>query len=408
MKKLTFLFAAILVLGACKKEPETPPVNTLDESKIITIDSLRNWQKSVSPGSVMITDSLQTFGVISMDESEGNIYKNLYVQDKGVGINVRLQVASDYKVGDSVRISLYGTELSEYSGVIQLNNVHPDSMIIRQSSGNAVAPEITTIPEITLEDEGKLVKLENVQFTNPELSKTYADAMNQSSQNRLLEDCNGNTIIVRTSGFADFADETVAQGNGSLIAIVSRFSTDIQLYIRDFDEIEMEGGRCSGQLLVKDFDDNSVTSGGWQTVQVTGMTVDWETSTAGGAPDPYGVISNYDGSNVEAENWLISPAMDVSNSAGASMQFQNAYNYNGPALQLLVSTDYTGAGDPNQATWTDLSSMASWSSGGWAWVNSGVIDLDAYIGGTLYIAFKYTGTNSSGSTWELDDIIVNG
>ncbi|MBL7897138.1 MAG: choice-of-anchor J domain-containing protein [Crocinitomicaceae bacterium] len=404
MKKSSFFLFGILTLISCKKDPEHPPIDSLNASQIITVDSLRNWETTSGP--LSITEDLSVYGIVTMDESSGNIYKQLYVQDHTAGINVRLTSSSDFQAGDSVRISLKGAYLSDYAGVIQLDSIDPEKAIIKQSSDNVFSPAVKTIPEITLEDEGKLVKIENVQFQYTELSNTFADAVNQSSENRLIEDCDGNVMIVRTSGYASFAGTSLPTGNGSMVCIVNQFNGELQLIVRSFNEVQMTDTRCPGQLVLKDFDDNSITSGGWIVQQVTG-TLTWTTSTAGGAPEPYGMISNWNGTaNELTESWLISPALDLSNSTAADLSFENACNYSGDALQVLVSTNYSGTGDPNGATWNALT--ATWSAGSWAWVNSGTIDLSAYLQSGVRIAFKYTGSASSGKTWELDDITING
>lgn len=408
MKKLLYISLALLAFSACNKEPDSPPANTLDPSKVITVDSLRAMQIAVSPGGIEITDSLHMYAIVTMDESSGNIYKNLYVQDATAGINLRLTEGSDFAVGDSVRISLIGAYLSEYNGVIQCDQIDPTTAIIKQSSGNVVAPIVKSITDLSVDDEAMLIQLNNVQFTGGQLSTTYADAVNQSSQNRIIEDCDGNTVLVRTSGFANYAGETVAQGNGSITCIVNRFGEELQLLIRNPEEILMDNERCAGQLVAKDFDDDDINSGGWTTVQVIEQSVNWTTSSAGGAPSPYGIISNYSGSNLACETWLISPSFNLSASETPNMQFNNAYNYSGDPLKLMISTDYNGTGDPNSSTWIDLSSQVTWSAGGWAWINSGSIDLSAYLQPSVYVAFKYTGSNSNGSTWEIDDIIING
>lgn len=404
MKKLILIIpVAFVVLSSCKKDPDSPPIDTIQSSQIITIDSLRNWETTAGPTS--ITEDLSVYGIVTMDESSGNIYKQLYIQDHTGAIQVRLSASSDFKVGDSVRIALNGAYLSDYAGVIQLDSIDPTTDIIKQSAGNTFNPEIKTMDQITLEDEGRLVKLENVQFQYAELTNTYADAIGQSSENRMLEDCNGNVIIVRTSGFASFAGTDLPTGSGSMVCIVNQFNGELQLIIRSLGEVTLSGTRCAGQLLLKDFDDNSVTSGGWIVQQVIGVET-WTTSTAGGAAEPYGVIDNYTTGNTQTESWLISPALDLSNSTSADLTFENACNYTGDALELLISTNYSGTGDPNGATWTALS--ATWSTGTWAWVNSGIIDLSAYLQSNVRIAFKYIGTNSDGKTWEIDDIIING
>jgi len=409
MKKLIYIAVVILLASACKKEPDSPPSNVLNESKVVTIDSLRSMQQAVSPGGVSITDSLHTFAIVTMDESAGNIYKNLYVQDHTAGINVRLTESSDFAVGDSVRISLIGAYLSEYSGVIQLDSIDPDISIVRHSSGHDITPAVKSLDEITVDDEGLLIQLNDVQFTGTELSNTYADAFNQSSEDRILEDCSGNMMIVRTSGFANFANDTVAQQSGSMVCIVSRFGSTIQLIVRSPEEIKMDNQRCAGQILFKDFEDGSLTSGGWTNVIVSGSTT-WIAEEF--SSNYYGKATNWNGSTNDAcESWFISPPLDLNSSSSASISFLNDVKYAGAPLELVVSTEYTGVGNPSTTgNWTDISSLVSWDpvTNDWGLYDSGIIDLTAYVGNTVYIAFKYIGSASDGSTWEIDDIKING
>ncbi len=117
MKKLFLLLPlAMVVLASCKKEPDSPPIDSILPSQIITIDSLRNWEMTSGPTS--ISNDLSVYGIVTMDESSGNIYKQLYIQDHTGAIQVRLTSSSDFRVGDSVRIALNGAYLSDYAGVI--------------------------------------------------------------------------------------------------------------------------------------------------------------------------------------------------------------------------------------------------------------------------------------------------
>lgn len=164
--------------------------------------------------------------------------------------------------------------------------------------------------------------------------------------------------------------------------------------------------------LTKDFDDNSATSGGWSIQEPTPATttsLTWSTSTAGGAPTAYGVMKNYNGSTNEVvESWLISPSIDLSTSTTPLLSFKNAVAYDGDAMVVLISTNYDGTSAPSTATWTTLSPNLALNSGTWfEWVSSGNVDLSAYNMTGVYIAFKYTGSAIDGSTWEIDDILVN-
>lgn len=410
---------AISAVTACKKEPDSPPVNSITDGQIITIDSLKAWQRSVGDA-ILIEDTISVYGIVTMDEGNGNIYKNIYFQDHTGAINVRFTGGTDLIQGDSIRIALNGVILNNFNGVYQLDGVEEETNVVVQSSGHDLLPLTTSINEVQAEYnaflmddaivefkyQSMLIRFTNVQFKTSELFSTYADAVNQSSENRLFEDFEGYTSFIRTSGFADFAADSLPKGAGTMICIVSEYNEEIQYILRSPEEADMNGARGPGELLVKDFNDEDVNSGGWLVQQVIGTDA-WEIGDLGSWEDrPYAVITNFDDGNSACESWLISPSLDLSGSTDASLSFDNAYNYGGDALELLISTDYAGTGDPNSATWAPLSAI--WSTGGFAFVNSGSIDLAAYLTNNVRIAFKYTGTDDSGRTWEIDNIIING
>ena len=162
-------------------------------------------------------------------------------------------------------------------------------------------------------------------------------------------------------------------------------------------------------LPLKDFQDQSVTSGGW-TTQILAGTNDWTTSDQGSTGDFYGKFSNYNGSgNDTAFVWLISPSIDLSSASTPILKFETACNYNGMDLELMVSSNYDGVSAPSSAIWTSISSMATLSPGGWNWTASGDIDLSAYNGSSdVYVAFVYEGGPVTlGKTWEVDKIIID-
>lgn len=410
IQKSTFVFMlGALALSSCKKEYDTPPLEDIPETAIMTIDELRTWQ-STEGGIISINNEVSVYGIITMDETDGNVYKNIYMQDHTGAVNVRMLNGGGVYQGDSVRIYLKGTILSEYNGVLQIDSVDVDRNIIKQSTNNNFAPEIVSIDLITALKESQLIQMNDVQFIKPEVGQTFADGVELVSLDRVLEDADGNTIKIRTSGYAAFADEMIPAGSGSIVCIVSHFNGEVQLLIRSFSEISMSGERFSGLVSTKDFDNGDVQSGDWTTYQVTGPEVKWETSSAGGAPNDYGVISNFFGpevGNIATENWLISPSIDLSSAASPYLNFDNACSYDGASLEILVSTDYDGASNPNeQGSWTNISGAATLSTGFFTWVNSTNMPIMT-LGENVYIAFKYTGSGTDGRTWELDNIIIH-
>ena len=153
------------------------------------------------------------------------------------------------------------------------------------------------------------------------------------------------------------------------------------------------------------FDDYSF--GNWTKISVIGDQ-EWIIDSIHGVDgSPCTKISGYDaGTTYVNEDWLISPMLDLDTFTSANISFMNAMNYTGNDLELKVSTDYDGTGDPNSATWTNLS--FEMSGGGWSWVESGTIDLTPYLGSSVYVAFYYTCTADGSATWEIDNIVVKG
>jgi hypothetical protein len=244
-KGLLLALAVALFAFGCDDEFDTPPVKTLDESTFITIAGLREL---CPPGStVAVTEDRMLFAVVSMDESTGNLYKNLYVQDETSAVLLRLTATSRVREGDSLRISLKGTTLQYFNNLFQIDNVDVSKLVV-QETGKFKEPVLVTIPELLASDfpttlQSKLIKIENVQFIAGDLGKEYADAVNQQSVNRTLQDAGGNIVIVRTSGFASFANVKVAEGSGTFIGIASQFGTTRQLLIRKLSEVQLNEQR---------------------------------------------------------------------------------------------------------------------------------------------------------------------
>lgn len=404
-----FLLFIFFLIVSCKKEPDTPPIHEIPAGSILTINDL--W-KMYSNTSISFTSDYSVYAVVTADEGNGNLYKNIFVQDNTGGIQVRLLSSGGLYQGDSIRISLKGTVLSNYKGTMQLDSVDVDKNVVVQKQGVEITPQIVTIRQIVDDTasirllQSKLVKLENIEFLCSDLGNTYADAVNQKSVDRYIVSCDSDMVIVRTSGYANFAGEKVPEGNGSLVAIVGEYNGTKQLTLRSLPEVNMSGTRClKCPPLNKDFEDNSITSGGWTMQNVSG-TINWTTNSVGSGQGGqyYAQCSNYiSPTNYACETWLISPSVDLTGTTSPVLSFINAYKYSGPAMELYISTDYS-SGLPSAGTWTTLAFTAS--SGNFAWVNSGNIALSSYKTSNVHIAFKYTGTSSTGSTWEIDDIAI--
>ncbi|MCB0791655.1 MAG: choice-of-anchor J domain-containing protein [Flavobacteriales bacterium] len=405
----------VLIATSCKKEFDTPPERTIPTGNILTVAQLRDTLAANGGAAVHFSTDMSVYCTITADEQDGNFYKSIYAQDGTAAICLRLVTSGGLYIGDRVRIYLPGTVLSAYQGLVQLDSINVDNNVVKQETLVNVDPLPVTLDQIQDADvnqlngwEGRLVRVDSVEFIASEAaSLTWSDAIGQTTVNRNLEDCNGSpNIIVRTSGYANYAAQPLPTGKGSMVAILSRFGSTVQLYVRRYGEVHMDGTRCPGQglpIILKDFEDLSITSGGWTQQAVSGS-VPWTASSFGS--DNFAKINNYvGGANNACETWLISPSVDLSGVATPVLTFRTASNFTGPDLQVYVSNDYDGVSAPSSATWTQLT--AALSPGSYTWTPSGALDLIPYIGSNVHVGFRYTGSSSDGKAYELDDIKIS-
>lgn len=129
-----------------------------------------------------------------------------------------------------------------------------------------------------------------------------------------------------------------------------------------------------------------------------------------GNDDNCAKMNGYAGSAVVNEDWIVSPDMDFSGRDSLKMVFAEAINYEDPAViqdreEVYVSTDYNG--DPAAATWTEISVSGRAPGDSWSFTQADTVDLSAYAGEPkVNVAFKYTSTDSSAGTWEIDYVKV--
>lgn len=156
----------------------------------------------------------------------------------------------------------------------------------------------------------------------------------------------------------------------------------------------------SGDAILEESFDN--TFGSFTTVNVTGTQV-WQTSSYG-----YVSMSAYsNGSSVANEDWLISPAIDLSKER--TLTFEHAMGKAGLDLSnapeqytVWVSTDYNG--DVNTATWTQVNITYPAASG---WTFETVTTKLPAVGAKAYFAFKYKNAeNANTITWEIKNLSV--
>jgi len=206
-------------------------------------------------GTIQINDDYIVEGVVVGNDISGNLYKQLFISDESAGIEFRVNVTKlylNYPVGTKVLINCKGMYLGSYGGVTQLGGLYNGSFgmleavefnakVVVVGSQNLIPIE-TTIADIDDSMLGKLVKLNGVQFIDSELGKVYAESA-FSYTNRTLEDASNSTIIVRTSKYAGFASTVLPNNSGAMTAILSKYNSTYQLYIREIGDVNFNQER---------------------------------------------------------------------------------------------------------------------------------------------------------------------
>ena len=166
--------------------------------------------------------------VVISDVGNGNLTgRNVVVQDASGGIVVRFAEDHSFALGEEIEINVSGMELSEFNGLLQVNNV-PNANAVSFGPGTLPTPRVATISEVNdnLEEwESTLVEIIDVTF--PE-GGTYNGL-------KTLEDATG-TIGMFTRGDATFSSSNVPTEEFTIIAIVSQFN-DPQVVIRNLNDI---------------------------------------------------------------------------------------------------------------------------------------------------------------------------
>ena len=108
----------------------------------------------------------------------------------------------------------------------------------------------------------------------------------------------------------------------------------------------------------------------------------------------------YGPENVDQEGWMFSPRLQLVSGKNYTLTFYSAYNYPDDIGEssVWIAVDKTGTPDPSNYAkiWQEAHPTEDWMLQ--------TVDLSAYAGHTINIAFKYEGEHAH--SWYIDDIVV--
>lgn len=108
--------------------------------------------------------------------------------------------------------------------------------------------------------------------------------------------------------------------------------------------------------------------------------------------------------NFASESWLVSPVIDLTAESAAYLSFKHAVNFFKDA-SVLPDEAAVWAREEN-GTWERLEGVYYPPTMSWTFMDSGSLDLGAYVGRKMQFAFVYSSTAEKAGTWEIQEVSV--
>ncbi len=281
---LMLVLACSLFIGCMDDDWDTPNAEALNkaygnqeiaETNVITIGSLKEKYESVINASTnsyeQITEDVQIKGRVVGNDIGGNIYNEVSIDDGTGAILICISqggLFSYLPVGQEIVVDLKGLYIGGYGKQAEIGmpytNAKGNSYVSRMSrvlwnkhfkltgvadASKVVAEEFDVSKrnkeEYFIANNGKLMTIKNVEFTNADGKTTFAPSDEKDAANSVNRGLSQNgepiptsSIVVRTSSYADFAAKQLPTGKLNITGVFTRYRTTWQILIRDEKDIQ--------------------------------------------------------------------------------------------------------------------------------------------------------------------------
>ena len=406
------IFAALL-MQSCDLEQDVAPSPTFlgyANTTIAELLAMHEIGSEDSYDSIPMGSNIVICGYVTTSDEWGNNYKYINIEDETGGIQIKIDnkaLYHKYSVGQRVYVKCDGLVLGDYRKLPQLGlwangqmqpipNFKTYLYIFPDGSpmGGHNPIEMTSIPsanDIPSTMYNCRVRLIDATFVEGGIA-TFSEA--GAATSREIKMADGSSIVLRTSNYAKFGSEILPTGTGNITGILTRYNNTVQIVINNPD-IDLENFTVPEvrQTIFSVNYANAFNEGWFQ----TGTGNPWEVM----------VNSNFSGfvnnpTNGQ-DNWLISPAIDLSNVESPELNFthRSPQGFNNAKMKVYYTPSYTG--DVYTTLWFELPLSAA--DGATASVNECISLPEGARSPGFRMLFRRTG---NASPWYLSDIKITG
>lgn len=280
MKNIKYiLFALVCILfSSCMGDSYADPNldespygnNALTETNVITIAQLKAKYSSVISNSGMeqVTDDIQIKGIITGNDIQGNIYNEVAIQDATGAFLICIAQGGLYgylPVGQEVLVDLKGLYVGAYGMQGEIGTPYTSASgstyvsrmsralwdqhykLIGTADTSKVVSEIFNVSKLKdanylAANCGKLMTIKNVKLKVADGKAVFAPndgtvTLTANCANRELSGYSSSNIVVRTSTYADFANDVMPTEAVDITGIFTRFRSTWQILLRSTADI---------------------------------------------------------------------------------------------------------------------------------------------------------------------------
>jgi hypothetical protein len=432
------------------------PKETLVTYELTTTRTVASVNSAATAAPVQFTTDDIIEAYVTSSDAQGTFYKSISFQtiptdgSNPIGFSVPLNVTTLYgkgfTPGRKVYIKLNGLYSAIVYGSLQIGALYEGTIgrISEFEWKDHLFPSATIEPESAMlrtlslasaytdANQNTLVELDNVQFAEASINRTYydIDSGGGATNHELISSAGGSSQIIRFSSFCPFTGKQVPRGSGKIRGVLSKYDTDFQFIVRYESDIQLTlprfdvsppvGGTAITYLgtFSENFESYPANTRVFPKYINDALlgTKYWATESFSG--NKYLKLSAFSSnSNFQEQNNKTYFIVPVDFTAANSMSFKTQDRFNvGDVLKVYYSTNYIPGGNIVNATLNNITfnfNIATGNTGSASqpFVNSGTFNFPSSLTGNGFIIFEYTGGYSFNpdltTTIHIDDVVIN-